>query len=75
MFLYTKKHESSWCGMFFLCIKYILLNLWMMGKLKKNNMLFVKSVFFYLKAEFICYKIDLKYHLVAEEAEIIFFLK
>ena len=57
----------------FLYIKYILLNLWMMGECQavfafwKKNM-FGKSVFNF-KAQFICCKIDLKNHLAAEEVE------
>ena len=53
------------------------LNPWMMGECKalfvfwkknKKNMLFVKICFcFYFKAEFICCKIDLKFHLAGEE--------
>ena len=47
-----KKHGSGWCGMeCFLYIKYILLNLWMMGEyqavfaFREKNILFVKCVF------------------------------
>ena len=64
----------------FLYISYILLNVWKMGECRpvalwKEDMSLVKSVFnfFYIKAEFICCKIDLKYPLAAEEVEIISF--